>query len=43
MYTNIPKAEVVNIIENDPEIKKAEEEEIINIKKNNGAKLLIIE
>jgi hypothetical protein len=37
MYTNIPKVEVLNIIENitesDPEIKKAEQGEIINILK----------
>jgi hypothetical protein len=38
MYTNIPKIEVLNIIENimesDPEIKKAEQEEVINILKS---------
>jgi hypothetical protein len=47
MYTNIPKVEVLNIIKNimesDPEIKKAEQEEIINIKTNDGAKLLPIQ
>jgi hypothetical protein len=43
MYTNIPKVEVLNIIENimesDPEIKEAEQEEIIN----GGTKLLPIQ
>jgi hypothetical protein len=37
MYTNIPKVEVLNIIKNimesDPEIKNAEQEEMINILK----------
>jgi hypothetical protein len=38
MYTNIPKLEVINIIknimENDPETKNADQEEIITILKS---------
>jgi hypothetical protein len=35
MYTNIPDLEVINIImENDPETKKADQEEIISVLKS---------